>query len=355
MTAPYVAMKKLTGNGIIRTAARHNLRELQVELGADSHIDAMRIGSNIILTGPPSAAEVVALSEQLMVEAGAQIKRKDAVRGIEIVFSLPPVTQIDPDAYFAEALAWASRYFSIPVLSAVIHKDEAAPHCHVLLLPLIDGRMSGSAVMGYRQHLKAMQTSFFEQVGIKYGLTRPKAAKRLNQATRLKCAALAYTAIVSDTELLMRPLVEQAILDAFGRHPEPLLEAMSIAVPRDKPSRSFVEIMTKPCKPESQGWKSSKHIGFAGEPKSIGFDRKQTEESEPYVSVGFPDSPMPDSSLTDSPMPPAPKTSAAESKYTRCNDDQPADDWDAELGEFRQSPKGRRRTTLLDVELPSRH
>ena len=98
MTAPYVAMKKLTGSGIIRTAAKHNLRELQAEVGANSHIDAMRMGSNIILTGPPSAAEIVALSEQLMVEAGAQIKRKDAVRGIEIVFSLPPETKIDPDA-----------------------------------------------------------------------------------------------------------------------------------------------------------------------------------------------------------------------------------------------------------------
>ena len=319
-TAQFLALKTLVGGGIVRAAARHNLREIQYELGADSHIDATRMADNCILAGPTTAGEVAALADKLMTEAGAKVRRKDAVRAIEILFSLPAEARIDADACFTNALQWARDFFALPVLSAVIHRDEAAPHMHVLLLPLVNGRMSGSAVMGNRQRLQALQTSFFEQVGVRHGLARPKAAKRLNHATRLKCAELIHTAIVSDADLLMRPEVEAALMAAFGRDPEPLLNALGLSLP-SKSGKSFVEIMTRPCKSEP---KQRNPIGFDGHAKPIGIEKQQAEKGKPYVSVGF-----------------APETSPVSplaGEITRHPDDAPAGHWDSELGEFRTPP-----------------
>lgn len=93
-TTPFVALKKLTGKGIVLVAAKHNLREIQAEIGADSRIDHTRIGLNKILAGAATAADVAAYAELLMHDAGVGNLRHDAVRGIEIIFSLPTASTI---------------------------------------------------------------------------------------------------------------------------------------------------------------------------------------------------------------------------------------------------------------------
>ena len=343
MSRHYLSLKKLNeGPGHLRVAARHNLRELQAEFGADSHIDASRIGDNVILAGPTTAGEVVALSDELMAEVGAKVKRKDAVRAVELLFSLPPKISIDVDAFFADAVEWVRGFFRVPILSAVIHKDEAAPHCHVLMLPLVDGRMMGSDLVGNRARLRSMQSAFYESVGLRYGLVRPKAAKRHSAASRRKAAELAYTAIVSDSKLLIRPIVGDAIVDAFRRDPEPLLNAIGIAMPiQQKPLKSFAAIMTKPCKPEPRIWKPNT-IGFENESKPIGFANFKRQEKEPYVSVGFRSSTevcIASEAVSQTPLPDLPD---AATKFQRVSDDQPAECWDADLGEFHEPTRAKR-------------
>lgn len=321
MSSQFLRVKPLNGRGIIGAAAKHNLRELQSELGADGHIDAGRMADNRILAGPTSSGEVVALWEKLMADAGATVKRKDAVRGLEIVFSLPPESSIDCDAFFSDALTWARGFYDVPLLSAVIHKDEEAPHCHVILLPLRGSRLAGSEVLGDRKRFKAMQDGFFESVGERYGLSRPKVKKRLNATMRRKAAEIGYTAIVSDSDLLMQSSVEAAILEAFGRDPEPLLDAMGIPFSLPQTQRkSFVEIMTKPCKPESRS-----PIGFA--------PRNRGENINPYPCVEV--------RLSSASIPvhaTAPPETDLQSDFTRYKDDLPAACWDSEIGEFRSPP-----------------
>lgn len=261
MEMQFVSLKKLTGRDIVRVAATHNLRQLQAEIGADDHIDAARTRTNQIIFGPSTASAVSTSAASQMDDAGIGKPRKDAVRAIEIVFSLPVVSNIESTAFFTECLSWSRGFFKVPVLSAVIHLDESAPHCHVILLPLQDGRMQGSALVGYRTRLQAIQQSFFDQVGQRYGLTRPKAQRRLNAATAMKAASLAFTAIVSNDDLLLDPAVKAAILEAFGKNPAPLLAAIGLSMPMPRKAvKPFVEIMTKPCKLES---KPRKPIGFA--------------------------------------------------------------------------------------------
>lgn len=100
-------IKKLKGGGIIATAARHNLREIQAERGAGSNIDPLRTKLNYVIQGAGSASDVANLAQALMDDAGVKPLRKDAVRCLEIIFSLPPQSVIEQSVFFL--IAWRGQ------------------------------------------------------------------------------------------------------------------------------------------------------------------------------------------------------------------------------------------------------
>jgi hypothetical protein len=163
-------------------AARHNLREIQLERGAVNGIDPRRSGCNVILYGPLSAAEVMELANQLLTQVvGLRLKR-DHVQAIEIMFSVPGDFSHHRD-YFQRCLSWAEQVVGLPILSAVIHLDQNCPHMHVLLLPVKGGRHVGGSPIN-RPSLHRLRNSFFEVVAGPAGFQRasPKlhgAIKRL--------------------------------------------------------------------------------------------------------------------------------------------------------------------------------
>jgi hypothetical protein len=177
--AAFLRLKKLKGGGIIAAAARHNRRALQVQVGASDSIDSTRSAMNETLRGPPTPEEVASLAKKLMSAAGITKTRKDAVLGIEIVFSLPVDHQIDDRDFFDSCSRWADDQFggAQNILSVDIHRDEAAPHCHVLLVPIVNDRLAGSDMVGNRKKLLHLQQDFHTKVGARYGLA--KAPQRL--------------------------------------------------------------------------------------------------------------------------------------------------------------------------------
>ena len=277
----FLRIEKLTGKAIIKVAARHNHREILAELGAalGGHIDPARVGLNRVLRGHCTAAAVASEAQALMDAAGIKATRKDAVRALEIIFSLPPDSPIDHDRFFNESVQWAGQYFAVPVISAIVHNDEAAPHCHVLLLPLVDGRMIGSDLMGGRAKLQAMQADFHAQVGQRHGLTRQAPQKRPNAAIRKQAMDSVFDKLEANSGLNSALL--RVLLEPHEKNPEPLLLEMGLTMPTSAAIKGdFVKMMTKPCKPE-------KPIGF-GKKKPIGFDGSAALENEQTLScVGF--------------------------------------------------------------------
>ena len=180
--AAFLRIKKLKGGGIITVAARHNKREIQAEMGATGSIDPIRSRLNYTIAGPAAAADVGQLAKNLMTAAGVVRLRKDAVMALEIVFSLPPGHAIDDRAYFTDCATWAEHHFGGVILSVDVHKDEAQDHCHVLLLPLIGGRMDGGRMVGNKQKLLAMHKQFHLDIAGRYGLS--KAPARLTGASK---------------------------------------------------------------------------------------------------------------------------------------------------------------------------
>lgn len=283
MTAGYaLAIKRLYGAGIVRVAAKHNLREIAAELGADGHIDAARIADNITLRGPASADGVAQLAKSLMESAGVTKCRKTAVMALELLFTLPAAAAIDPRQYFEQATTWAEQHFGVPVLSCVVHLDEGAPHAHALLLPLVDGRMGGSDLHGGKAKLWAMQTDFHTQVGAQYGFARQTPTKRHSTAARAAGMAMLHDCFQTNTA--MSDAAINVLLKPHAKDPEPLLVALGFAMPSPKAHAkgSFVAMMTAPCKPEprnSIGKARRNPIGKAA--------IEAAPESQPYTCVGI--------------------------------------------------------------------
>lgn len=258
---------------VIRVAAMHNLREIQAEpgAGAASGINPALMHLNYLLRGPDTAASVADLALALLDNAGVKNLRRDACMALELVFSLPPATAIDHREYFAAAVAWADTHFNAPILSATVHLDESAPHCHVLMLPLVAGRMQGGALAGGPSKIRMMQSDFQQQVGQRFGLAHQPRAKRLSRANMTTAGRMVVEALQACPERLNDAAVRDALAAALGQHHETLFPLLGLVLPAPAKTKakSFADIMTAPCKSE-RGDRARKSIDVAGvESKSI--------------------------------------------------------------------------------------
>jgi Plasmid recombination enzyme len=132
---------------VMLACLQHNLRSGNQRHRHRSHIDSARTPLNDVLRGAKHASAVDQAGRQLLAEHGANPTRKDAIMGIEIVFQAP--TSWDVPQFYAECIRWAEEWFQADagsVLSAVVHRDQRRPHMHVLMLPLLDGRLQGHAM-----------------------------------------------------------------------------------------------------------------------------------------------------------------------------------------------------------------
>ena len=192
----FLSLKKLTEKlavkSVIEKAARHNLREMYRYKLPPKSIDPTKSYLNIILKGASTAKDVDSHANQIMQNAGINKIRANAVRGIEVVFSLPNDTKINVKDYFVSCLDWAGRYFSghENIVSAVIHLDQANPHCHLLILPIKNNRLRGSDMFGKRRNLIAMHENFEKEVACKYQLktatNQATVAEKRELATRVR-------------------------------------------------------------------------------------------------------------------------------------------------------------------------
>lgn len=257
--AHFLAVKPLSvkttrascADAVILNVMRHNARELQAEIGvgADSGIDASRIHLNVTLHGPATADGVASAARDAMREHGIVAPRKNATLGIEIVASLPAGLLIDHLAYFRDTAAWAQQHYRVPLLSAIVHNDESSPHLHLVLLPVRDGKLVGSELLGNRATMKAMQKDFHEQVAKQYGLRMPAAKKRHSAAQRAAGIALLRETLQANSGLTECAI--EALLVPHAKNPEPLLVALGLAMPSPVVKGSFVATMTRKVRPES--------------------------------------------------------------------------------------------------------
>jgi Plasmid recombination enzyme len=234
---------KLRGAGRVMVAAAHNKRAAQAEHGARGHINPQRTALNEVLHGLPSPEAVAQHARDLMAAAGITKLRKDAVRAVEWLFTLPVNHGVDDSRFFVDCAQWVARHFGgrANLLCADIHRDEAAPHCHVLVLPLMDGKMNGSAAVGGKSKLAALKNDFYDTVAKGYGLKREGAT--LNAALKHQAAALVLQRFHADADAALASAAWPAIREAIERDPRPFMEILGIDPPQRK-LRTVAQVFT---------------------------------------------------------------------------------------------------------------
>ena len=236
---------KLKGPRKVLEAARHNRRDIQRENGATASIDPQRMCLNEALYGRATAKEVAQHADQLMRAAGVGKLRKDAVMALEILFSLPAGHDLDERAFFNDCWQWAAGEFggAQNVLSADLHRDEAAPHCHVLLVPLVNGKMVGSALVGGRAKLRAIQASFHAAVAARYGLR--KAPARLIGAAKLAGSKAVLKRLEQAADAALRSAVWPIIRECIEGDPTPFVAALDVEIDSpQKKLRTMAQVFT---------------------------------------------------------------------------------------------------------------
>ena len=251
-------IKRLSGKGIITTAAKHNLREFVAEMGATNRIDPARTPMNYVLRGPETAKGVATLRTTLMRDSSVKKLRVDAIQGLEVLFTWPFPAVKCPPQYFEDCTEWAVNHFRVPILSSVVHLDESEPHCHVLLLPLVNGRMNGSNLFGHAYRLAMHLSAFYDEVGTKHGIERPVPRARLNAKARNHVIAQVHSILAALGDLTHQTIA--LLLEPHRKNPHSLIQHFKL-LPPAKPSvtnPTFVEMMTKKMKPEKANFQGAR-------------------------------------------------------------------------------------------------
>lgn len=304
-------------------AARHNLRELPLT----PNIVAGKQTLNYVLQGPNSAAAVQAQYEAVLAKHGITKLRKDAVRLIEALVSLPVDVDDPTHQYFEVALKWlATEFGQANILSAVIHKDEAAQHMHVLIIPLIERRMRGADLMGGPGIVRDRHARFvasMQQPWAQLGVTLQSSPRQRKAAMTEE--VLSYLKHTDDP--MWKSRVAQVIRDCIESNPESFYLTLGLshrgaacpAKPRRRPKtpkqRTMAQIFTRPIKgmngAKAERYRQSEeylHAHFVAPPRkaseaitsdvpTLNDDAAQAQSKESAEAIGhrpvLPQLPMP--------------------------------------------------------------
>lgn len=148
---------------VLRVCTQHNLRSGNEAHRHRSPIDMARTHLNETLVGAatPDGVADEAWARFLVAPRRAKGKpRKDLIMGYEFVFQAPPGW--DCPQFWGHCLRYVRGEGFDEVVHAVVHRDQAQPHIHVIALPITDdGRWAGGELFqGYRLGWEGRRAAF---------------------------------------------------------------------------------------------------------------------------------------------------------------------------------------------------
>lgn len=337
-------LKMQHGTDGVLVASRHNKRKLATHKNAEPR----RSHLNYALRGPSTPEAVAGLAKELMAGVGIhKLKRKDNITAIEVVSSLPVGSSIDLRDYFEGFVCFVERRFGAQnILSADVHLDESAPHCHVLVLPLVGDRLDASGIVGGPAEVNALHDAFFADFAGGYGLRRP--ARRLTGTVRKNAAHQVLARLYEDSDSALVSGVWPAICAAIESYPEPFMASLGIKAPAPVTAAKTFEqfVLSTGAGPKTLAGETRRDLRLArGACTPIGVDEVAMPQPLPcggvaesityfaplpHVVVARP--PTLPTELSDScAVAPTPKNEQPETRHRDC--DLTPESWDGTIGE----------------------
>lgn len=230
----------MKGKSVILDALKHNKRTLQAERGAGANINASKSHLNYSLTGSNTPEAIDRYAKVQITKAGIDRLRINQVMGVEVLFSLPidRHTQ-DTRQFFTDCFEWVKLNFEGELLSFDIHLDESAPHAHAVILPLVDGKMQGSQMIGNKGNLMRLINQFHKDVARHHGLSRSE-SKQLSAMDKRSLSKLVLMKLKTDS--VMKSSIYPYVRDLIVKDPLPFAQTLSITPTLKKMvTKSFVD------------------------------------------------------------------------------------------------------------------
>lgn len=226
-TSHVIVLGKIKGANGILDALGHNKRTIPTA----SNVDRTKTSFNYALAGDDTPVNIAMNAKVLMVKAGIDKPRKNAVMAVEVLFSLPPKYHgLDSRPYFNECLNWSKTTFAGELLSFDVHLDESAPHAHAIILPLAEGKMQGNKMVGGIGRLKWLINKFHLDVGINYGLSKYDKL-HLTGGEKKALAKAVISKLKKENDPALRSPIWSQMRDAIEKDPLSFAKTMLDAPP----------------------------------------------------------------------------------------------------------------------------
>lgn len=223
---------KIKSEGQLLAALQHNKRTPQSMRHALANVDVTRTQLNYSLANNDTPEQIARYAKVQMLRAGIEKPRKDCVRAVEVLFSLPiDRHQQNTKPFFTSCFNWTQQNFAGELLSFDVHLDESAPHAHALILPLIDGKMQGSDMVGGIGNMNRLRDRFHLDVASHYGLSRSD-SKRLTLSDKQAIEQQVLARLKGDPA--MQSSVWACVRNAIHNDPLPYAQMLSINMPLAK-------------------------------------------------------------------------------------------------------------------------
>lgn len=171
----------------------HNNR-VHLKMDALPYVDASRSHLNYDLV---SCADYDKAISARLESAGLTRKiRKDSPRAGSFVINAPTKDNHALNKeFFKDCLEFLNKICGGKenIIAASVHNDEKTPHLHCVFVPIIEKQnkknksvkvLSYSDFFGKREQLRDLQSNFFWEVGLKYGLERGEPSDKKHISTR---------------------------------------------------------------------------------------------------------------------------------------------------------------------------
>ena len=166
-----------TAAEVVPVCLAHNLRQGNEDHRHRSRIDPSRTVFNEVLRGSGRADVAADIARNVLDEHGIRPRRSDAIMAIELVMQ-PPVGADNP-AFWTECLAWADSCYEY-IVSATVHRDQARPHMHILVLAVADGRFAGNTMTAGVNRFVNQRRNFMSHMRETLGLRPDRKVKTLS-------------------------------------------------------------------------------------------------------------------------------------------------------------------------------
>jgi hypothetical protein len=256
MTTPLIFLAKSIGLSVrggrkpvsLSQALRHNLRHSYNDRGCGANINPAMTPDNLVLAGSIDPKAVCANASAIKADYAVPKRklRKDHVQALEFIVSLPVHSNVESHPFFTDVLKWFKEVFGTKmVLSAVVHYDEAAPHMHILVLPIVDGCYEGGAPIDKR-HLPDLIKRFAKEVGRRFGLGFERRTP-ITSGEKQMMGDMVLTHLKENSDSILRSQLWQPVRAEITRSPQSYFGMLGLTLPEQKtskPIRTSTQIMT---------------------------------------------------------------------------------------------------------------